>query len=59
MNLKRELVKLEVGDILEVRKNLVNIFDILDKYTFKDFKKTRNVLADIERDLRCSMWKKK
>jgi len=58
MNFKRELAKLKVKDILKVKENLVNIFDILDKYTFKDFRKIRNVLADIERDLKCSIWKK-
>ena len=46
--IKHELSIMNWEDLKNVRKKLEDIFFILDKYTWKDFSKTRKCLANFE-----------
>jgi hypothetical protein len=51
MKITKELKNLNMKDLLIIDKSIKDIFKILDKYNWNLFKKTRDFLADFERDL--------
>lgn len=52
MRLRKEIAKMVWNDIVQIRLLMWEIFKILNKYGWEEFKKTRNVLADIEVEIR-------